>query len=77
MENFGFSAFFILYSNASINPCIYFRFNDKYRQGLLTILKAFPFVRKRARKSTESFALVRLKSSLASSRLGSQSCYVF
>ena len=46
MENFGFSAFFILYSNASINPCIYFTFNEKYRQGLLTILKAFPFFRK-------------------------------
>ena len=41
MENFGFSAFFILYSNASINPCIYFTFNQKYRQGLLTILKRF------------------------------------
>ena len=70
MDNFAFSAFFILYSNASINPCIYFRFNDKYRQGLLAILKAFPLVRKKAPESTESFVLVRLKSSLASSRLG-------
>ena len=41
MEKFGFSAFFILYSNASINPFIYLTFNDKYRQGLLTILKRF------------------------------------
>ena len=76
-ENFGFSAFLILYSNASINPCIYFTFNDKYRQGLLTILKAFPFVRKKAAKSTESFVLVPLKSSSASSRLSSQSSYGF
>ena len=61
IENFGFSAFFILYSNASINPCIYFALNDKYRQGLLTILKALPFVRKKATKSTETFLLVRLQ----------------
>ena len=59
MENYGFSVFFILYSNASINPCIYFTFNEKYRQGLLTILKAFPFVRKKAPKSAESFVLER------------------
>ena len=75
MENFGFSAFFILYSNASINPCIYFTLNDKYRQGLLTTLKGFPFVRKKAPKSTETFALVRLKNSSTSSGLGSQSSY--
>ena len=75
MENFGFCAFFILYSNASINPCIYFTLNDKYRQGLLNILKALPFVRKKAVKSSENFALVRLESSPASSRLNSQSSY--
>ena len=66
MENFGFCAFFILYSNASINPCIYFTLNDKYRQGLLNILKALPFVREKAAKSRERFGLVRLKDSLAS-----------
>lgn len=75
MENFGFSAFFILYSNASINPCIYFILNDKYRQGLLNILKAFPCVRSKAAKSTETLALVRLKNSSASSGLSSQSAY--
>ena len=77
MENFGFSAFFILYSNAWINPCIYFTLNEKYRQGLLTIVKAFPFVRKKAAKSTDAFVLVRLKNSLASSRLNSPSSYAF
>ena len=75
MENFGFSAFFILYSNASINPCIYFTLNDKYRQGLVNILKAFPFVRKKAAKSTENFVFVGLKNSQASSGLRSQSSY--
>ena len=71
MENFGFSAFFILYSNASINPCIYFTLNDKYRQGFLNILKAFPFVKRKAAKSKESLGLRRLKNSLASRRLSS------
>ena len=75
MENFAFSAFFILYSNASINPCIYFTLNDKYRQGLVNILKAFPLVRKKAAKSTENFVLVRLKNSQASSGLRRQSSY--
>jgi len=75
MENFAFSAFFILYSNASINPCIYFILNDKYRQGFLKILKAFPCVRKKAAKSTENFALVRLKNSSASSGFSSQSSW--
>ena len=75
MENFGFCAFFILYSNASINPCIYFTLNDKYRQGLVNILKAFPLVRKKAAKSTETFVLMRLKSSAASSGVNNQSSY--
>lgn len=75
VENFGFSAFFILYSNAAINPCIYFTLNDKYRQGLLNILKAFPFVRKKAAKSTENFVLVRLKNTPAACGLSSQSSY--
>ena len=71
MENFAFAAFFILYSNASINPCIYFILNDKYRQGLVSILKALPFVSKTATKSTETFALVRLKNSRTSSGFSS------
>jgi len=67
MENFAFAAFFVLYSNASINPCIYFVLNNKYRQGLVNILKALPFVRKKATKSTEMFALVQLKNTVSSS----------
>ena len=61
MENFGFAAFFILYSNASINPCIYFLLNDKYREGLLDVLKVSRLFWKKTSKSAESLALVRLK----------------
>ena len=39
MYQIGFAAKFILYSNASLNPCVYFLLNDKYRQGLRNILK--------------------------------------
>ena len=61
MEGFAFAVYFILYSNASVNPCIYFTFNDKYRQGLLNILKAVIRRKPRAaaeRQSTESMTLV-------------------
>ena len=75
MENFGFSAFFILYANASINPCIYFILNDKYRQGFLNILKAFPFVRKKGAKSTGTLVLARMKTSSASSGFSGQSSH--
>ena len=75
MENFGFSAFFILYANASINPCIYFILNDKYRQGFLNILKAFPFVRKKGAKSTGALVLVRMKTYSASSGFSGQSSH--
>ena len=67
MENFGFAAFFVLYSNASINPCIYFSLNDKYRKGLLDILKVFNIVRRTVSKSTESLTLMRLKTYSANS----------
>ena len=62
MEGFVFAVYFILYLNASVNPCIYFTFNEKYRQGLLNILKAF--IRRSKpkaaveRQSTESMTLV-------------------
>ena len=39
MDHLSFAAKFIFYSNASLNPCIYFLLNDKYRQGLRSILK--------------------------------------
>ena len=60
-ENFGFAAHFIFYSNASLNPCIYYIFNDKFRQGLLHILEALvPWMGKR-KNSTQSVKLVRFK----------------
>ena len=39
MEQFGFAAHFILFSNAAITPLINFAFNDRYRKGLKDILK--------------------------------------
>ena len=30
---------FIFYSNASLNPCVYFALNDKYRKGLKDLLR--------------------------------------
>lgn len=49
IENAVFAAHFIFYSNASMNPCIYFALNDKYRQGLLNMLNMLHFVRKSAK----------------------------
>ena len=56
-ENFGFAAYFIFYSNASLNPCIYFIFNDKFRQGLFHI---FPWKDKK-NNLRQSVKLVRFK----------------
>ena len=39
VDNISFAAKFIFYSNASLNPCVYFLFNERYRQGLRNILK--------------------------------------
>ena len=39
MDHLSFAAKFIFYSNASLNPCIYFLLNERYRQGLRNILK--------------------------------------
>ena len=39
MDHVSFAAKFIFYSNASLNPCIYFLLNERYRQGLQNILK--------------------------------------
>lgn len=46
VENFGFAAHFIFYSNPSMNPCIYFALNDKYRHGLVKMFKTMVFFRK-------------------------------
>lgn len=61
MENYGFAAFFILYSNASVNPCIYFILNNKYRKGLLNILKVFHTVSKRTAMSAKDVKLEIIK----------------
>ena len=69
MENYGFAAFFILYLNPSVNPCIYFILNDRYRQGLKNILKLFHIARNNRRvlkrRSTELVSLVRLNTNLS------------
>ncbi|XP_078370453.1 QRFP-like peptide receptor [Oculina patagonica] len=49
-ENVGFAVHFILYSNASVNPIIYFTLNEKYRKGLRDILKASHIKKKDAVK---------------------------
>lgn len=43
MEQFGFAAHFVLFSNAAITPLIYFVFNDRYRKGLKDVLKRLQF----------------------------------
>ena len=46
IENYGFAAHFILYTNASVNPWIYFVLNDKYRRCFGNILRKLRIVRK-------------------------------
>ena len=61
-ENFGFAAHFIFYSNASLNPCIYFIFNDKFRQGLLHIVEALvPWKKNKKNNLTQPIKLVGFK----------------
>jgi len=59
-EKAGFAVHFILYSNASVNPCIYFILNDKYRKGLLSILRLLHIVKNRDTVETSSTELVTL-----------------
>lgn len=61
VENFAFAAHFIFYSNASLNPCVYFIFNDKFRQGLLDIFGALAPCKDKKEKMTQSVKLVRFK----------------
>jgi len=39
MDNLFHAAKFIFYSNASLNPCVYFALNGKYRKGLKDLLR--------------------------------------
>ena len=38
MDHLNFATKFIFYSNGSLNPCIYFLQNERYRQGLRNLL---------------------------------------
>ena len=61
MENVIFAAHFILYSNAAANPCIYFILNDKYRQGLLDVLRDLHIIRNREIVRDEGIELVAVE----------------
>ena len=39
IDKISFAVKFIFYSNASLNPCVYFLLNERYRRGLRNILK--------------------------------------
>lgn len=53
MRQFGFAAHFILFSNASVTPLIYFIFNVRYRQGLKHIFKGLHFGKKNVNERVE------------------------
>ena len=54
MDQLSYAVKFIFYSNASLNPCIYFLLNDRYRQGLRNMLKGkVYFPREEAIKDTK------------------------
>ena len=39
LDQLSFAAKFIFYANASLNPCVYFLLNDRYRQGLRNLFR--------------------------------------
>ena len=39
IDHWSFAVKFIFYSNSSLNPCIYFLLNERYRQSLWNLLK--------------------------------------
>ena len=45
MDKLFLAAKFIFYSNASLNPCVYMILNERYRQGLKTLLNILYFRR--------------------------------
>ena len=54
MDNLSFAVKFIFYSNASLNPCVYFILNERYRQGLRNLFKGHKwFAQERLLKSVE------------------------
>ena len=60
IDDAGFAVHFILYSNASINPCIYFILNDTYRKGLISILRLLHIIKNRESVDNSSIELVTL-----------------
>ena len=61
MDHLSFAAKFIFYSNASLNPCIYFLLNERYREGLRNIFKGkVHFPREEAMKHIEMNKLRQL-----------------
>ena len=57
MEQYGFAAHFILYSNAAISPLVNFVFNDRYRKGLKDICKTLNLCHKEPGINLEDFEL--------------------
>ena len=47
MDKLIVAAKYIFYSNASLNPCVYFILNEKYRQGLKDLTKCLHSARER------------------------------
>ena len=53
MEQLGFAAHFVLYSNAAITPVIYLVLNDRYRKGLKCFIKVLHFWQKNVNEKIE------------------------
>ena len=61
MDHLSFAAKFIFYSNASLNPYVYFLLNERYRRSLRNILKGKEyFPREEALKDIEMNILKRM-----------------
>lgn len=51
MDHLSFVVKFLFYSNASLNPYVYFVLNDRYRQGLRNIMKSYKCLPLKAREN--------------------------
>ena len=57
MEKLFTASKFVLHSNASLNPCVYFTLSESYRRGLKDVMS---FLTKRNRVKRKSFANVEM-----------------
>ena len=57
MEKLFTASKFVLHSNASLNPCVYFTLSESYRRGLKDIMS---FLTKRNRVKRKSFVNVEM-----------------